>query len=538
MTTSEEDLLHSDASLLGRAARIGRVMAKNGLREFFFERGNDDAVSMQARAHRFKEALEELGPTFAKLGQVLSTRPDLLPAPFIDELSKLQDDVDPLTEAEVVRVMEEELGVPWEDVFATIEETPLAAGSMAQVHRATLENGARVVLKVQRPTASTDILADVELLKIFADKTAERSAFRQVIDAPAIIEHLTDSLKRELDFRHEAANLERMREVLAPFDRLDVPRLYEDFTTARFLVMEEIEGVSIRETEQSPERKEAAKQLLEAYYRQILTEGFFHADPHPGNLMWWNDKLYFLDFGMVGEIVPEVRELLMLMLMALWQEDTSFLADVILQLAGANASAELDAAAFEADLDVVLKQFRGLSLKEIQLGPMLQEITQISIKHNVRLPASMALTGKALAQMQLAAAEMDPELDPFSVAGRYVMRSLTEQFRHRANPRNLYYEAQKVSMRMRRLVEALERLTGARAGPRMQIQFKGTERLEASIQQAGRRLAMAIVAGAAFFGAATTTGDPTVADWVPAASGLLGGGLTLALIVDFLRRRR
>jgi predicted unusual protein kinase regulating ubiquinone biosynthesis (AarF/ABC1/UbiB family) len=536
--TSEEDRFYSDANLLGRAARIGRVTARHGLREFFFERGNTDDESMQVRAHRFKEALEELGPTFAKLGQVLSTRPDLLPQPFIDELAKLQDDVEPLTEAQVVSVMEEELGVPWEDVFASVEEMPLAAGTMAQVHRATLENGARVVFKVQRPTAAHDIIADVELLKIFAEKTAERSAFRQVIDAPAIIEHLTSSLKRELDFRNEAANLERMREVLEPFDHLDVPRLYQDFTTARFLVMEEIEGVSIRETEPSPARKEAAKQLLEAYYRQILTEGFFHADPHPGNLMWWNDKIYFLDFGMVGEIVPEVRELLMLMLMALWQEDTSFLADVILQLAGANASADLDAAAFESDLDQVLKTFKGKSLKDIQLGPMLQEITEISIKHNVRLPASMALTGKALAQMQLAAAEMDPELDPFGVAGHYVMRSLTDQFRHRVNPRNLYYEAQKVSMRVRRLVEALERLTGARAGPRMQIQFTGTERLEASIQQAGRRLAMAIVAGAAFFGAATTSGDPTVADWVPISSGALGGGLTLALIVDFLRRRK
>jgi predicted unusual protein kinase regulating ubiquinone biosynthesis (AarF/ABC1/UbiB family) len=536
--TTEDHILQAEGSLLGRAARIGRVMAKHGLREFFFERHHTDEASLQSRAKQFKSALEELGPTFAKLGQVLSTRPDLLPPAFIDELAKLQDDVQPLTEAEVVTVMEEELGVPWEDVFATVEETPLAAASMAQVHRATLENGARVVFKVQRPTAAESILADVELLKIFAEKTAERSAFRQVIDAPAIIEHLTSALRKELDFRNEAANLERFREVLAPYETLDVPGLYGDFTTPRFLVMEEIQGVNVREAPAGPARKAAARQLLESYYRQILTDGFFHADPHPGNLMWWNDKLYFLDFGMIGEVTPEVRELLLLMLMALWQDDTSFLADVILQLAGANTSADLDAQAFESDLEIVLKQFRGKSLKEIQLGPMLQEITEISIKHDVRLPASMALTGKALAQMQLVAAEMDPELDPFSVAGTYVMRSLTEQFRHRANPRNLYYEAQKVSMRVRRLVESLERLTGARAGPRMQIQFRGTERLEAAIQQAGRRLSMAIVAGASFFGTAITAGDPNVAGWIPVTSGSLGGVLTLALLIDLARRRK
>jgi predicted unusual protein kinase regulating ubiquinone biosynthesis (AarF/ABC1/UbiB family) len=302
--------------------------------------------------------------------------------------------------------------------------------------------------------------------------------------------------------------------------------------------MQEVEGVAIREAPAGEARKAAARQLLEAYYRQILGEGFFHADPHPGNLMWWNDTIYFLDFGMIGEVTAEVRELLLLLLMALWQEDNAFLADVILMLAGANASSDLDPAAFQADLGVVMKQFRGQSLREIQMGPMLQEITEIAIRHDVRLPASMALTGKALAQMQLVAAEMDPELDPFAVAGRYVMRSLTDQFRQRANPRNLYYEATKISVRVRKLVEALERLTGARAGPRMQIQFRGMERLEASIQQAGRRLAMAIVTGAAFFGAATTAGDPNVADWIPVASGTLGAALTLGLIVDFLRKFR
>jgi len=197
-----------EGTLLGRAAQIGRVMARHGLS------GRSGSTGERARA--FREALEELGPTFAKLGQVLSTRPDLLPPEFVEELCLLQDQVPPMSEAEVVAVMEEELGVPWEDVFHSIEPTPIAAGTIAEVHRATLETGEKVVVKVQRPTARRDILQDLGLLERFAEKTKHRPAFRQVFDMPAIIEHLSESLRRELDFRQEARNIQRMRGMLEP----------------------------------------------------------------------------------------------------------------------------------------------------------------------------------------------------------------------------------------------------------------------------------------------------------------------------------
>src|SRR5207253_10594982 len=164
-----------EGRLLGRAVHIGRVMAKYGLRE---QRSDGD---LRDRARNLRHALEELGPTFAKLGQILSTRPDLLPPEFIDELSTLQDQVPPLTEAEVVAVMEEELGVPWEDVFESIDPAPLAAGTIGQVHRARLENGACVVIKVQRPTARDDIMRDLGLLELFAEKAAERPALRDLV---------------------------------------------------------------------------------------------------------------------------------------------------------------------------------------------------------------------------------------------------------------------------------------------------------------------------------------------------------------------
>jgi ubiquinone biosynthesis protein len=530
--------------LLKRATRIGRVMSKYGVRELFQPSAAADPTTAEeeetgrARARQLRAAMDELGPTFAKLGQILSTRPDLLPPAFVEELATLQDRVTPLSEEEVVSVMEEELGVPWEDVFASIDPEPLAAGTIAQVHRATLETGDRVVVKVQRPTARRDIMEDLGLLELFAEKTKDRPAFRQVFDMPAIIEHLSESLRRELDFRQEAHNIERMRQVLEPFPRLDVPHVYHEYSSARLLVMQEVQGGPIRDAPQGPARTEAARQLLESYYRQILTDGFFHADPHPGNLMWWHDRIYFLDFGMVGEVEADVRELLLLLIMAFAQSDLHFLADVTLMLAGEDQRGDIDMTAFENDLEMVLKKYRHLSLREIQLGPILQEITEISIRHEVRLPTSLMLTGKALAQMQLATAELDPELDPFSVAGQFVMKRLTGQIRDRISPQHLFYEAQKLRVRFGRMVEAVERLAGARPGPKLQVLFRGTERLEETIRRTGRRLALAIAGASAFVGAAITAISGNVATWVPITMGAVAGLLLVGLVAELLRRGR
>jgi ubiquinone biosynthesis protein len=534
---TEGEGLQVEGRLLGRAARIGRVLAKQGFQELFTASRPGDEEAVRERARRLRAAMEELGPTFAKMGQILSTRPDLLPLAFVEELSTLQDRVTPLTEQQVVRVMEEELGVPWEDVFDSIDAEPMAAGTIAQVHRATMQDGDRVVVKVQRPTARTDIMQDLGLLELFAEKTASRPAFRQVIDLPTIVEHLSDSLKRELDFRQEAANLERMHGVLASFTRLEVPRVYGEFSTDRLLVMEEVQGIPVREAPEGRARTEAARQLLESYYQQILTDGFFHADPHPGNMMWWNDTIYFLDLGMVGEVDPETRQLMLLLLMAFWREDVEFLSDVVLMLAGEEERADLDIEAFRSEVGDLLARYRGVALKELQLGPMLQEITEMSIRHGVRLPASLALTGKALAQMQLVTAELDPTLDPLSVAGEFMMRGFMDRVRDRLDPKWLFYEGQKFRTRIVRLAEAIERLAGARPGPKLQVHFRGTENLEQQVRRAGRRLSLAMISAGSLIGAAVAS-LAAVPGWVPVVLAIAGGVLAVGLVGDILRRGR
>ena len=232
----------TEGELLGRAAHVAQVFAKYGLGEVL-HRGQDDTI---ARARRLRDALEELGPTFAKLGQILSTRPDLLPAAVVGELASLQDHVAPLSEAEIVAVMEKELRVPWEDVFASIEPDPMASGTIAQVHRASLVGGERVVVKVQRPAAG-DALADLRLLELFAEKAMDRPACVTRSTCPALVEHLVDlaaaRARLPLRGRQPRANAQ----LLEPFDRLDVPRVHRELSSERLLVMEAIEGCPLRD---------------------------------------------------------------------------------------------------------------------------------------------------------------------------------------------------------------------------------------------------------------------------------------------------
>ncbi|HET7236965.1 MAG TPA: AarF/UbiB family protein [Actinomycetota bacterium] len=527
----------TEPRLISRGSKIAAVFAKHGVQDLL-GRGEEGAVGRRRQAKHLRAALEELGPTFAKLGQILSTRPDLLPPEFIEELATLQDNVPPLTERQVVEVMEQELGVPWEDVFETLDPEPLAAGTIAEVHRATLADHTRVVIKVQRPDAREQIEQDLALLELFAEKVSNRPGLKQVVDMEAVFEHLSVSLHRELDFREEAENIARMREVVASFPRLRVPTVYGDYSTSRLLVMQDIGGIPAAAAPDGRPRREAAHQLLESFYKQILVDGFFHADPHPGNLMWQPEEecLYFLDLGMVGEVGADMREHMMLILMAFWQEDVAFLTDVTLMMTGAINRTDLDVDAFQEEIGGLMAKNRGTSLKDIQLGPVLQEMTEIAMRHQVPLPASMTLTAKALAQMQLAAATLDPDIDPFDVAGKFLMRSVFRGMGSKLDPTSLFYQAQRFKVRFQKVVEAIERLIGARPGQKLEVNFRAAT-LETTIRRAGRRLALSLTAGAAILGTALTAVSSNVASWVPPAFGTAAAILTLGLLWDLLRRK-
>lgn len=522
--------------LAARGAHIAAVMAKHGLKGLFGRADEQTATDRRRQqAKRLRTALEELGPTFCKLGQILSTRPDLLSAEYIEELAMLQDNVPPLTEQAVVSITERELGVPWEDVFESVDPTPLAAGTIGQVHRATLANGDRVVIKVQRPTAREEIEQDLALLEIFAEKTRERPALQKVIDVEAVFSQLSSSLRRELDFTQEASNIERMHEILQDFDRLDVPNVHRDLSTARLLVMEEIQGIPIIKAPESLARTQAARQLLESYYKQIMVEGFFHADPHPGNLMWWKERVYFLDFGMVGNLETELRENIMLLLMSFWQEDAEFLTDITLILSRTTDHSDLDISKYQAEISEFMSKYRASSLAEMHVGPILQEMSEISLRHGIPLPASLALTGKALAQVQLATVQLDPTLDPFEVAGKFLTRSLLHGMRSKLNLKTLLYQSQKLKVRVLRTIDRFEQLTGARPGQKLVVNFRANS-LESTVQRAGRQLVLGLIAAASVFASGFTVVSTTVAGWIPIAFGVLATACIVGLIISLIRR--
>ncbi|MDF0676671.1 MAG: AarF/UbiB family protein [Nitrospira sp.] len=528
---------HTPEPHLGRRAiHIATIMAKHGLKELFGQPDQADRSVRRQQAKRLRAALEELGPTFSKLGQVLSTRPDLLPEEYIEELAMLQSHVPPMPEREVVRVAEQELKVPWEDVFESIDPKPLAAGTIAQVHRATLENGDRVVVKVQRPTARADIEQDLALLEIFAQKVGQRQALRQVVNMEAVFKHLSTSLQRELDFRQEIENIGRMETLLTDYDRLAVPSVYQEISTARLLVMEEIQGAPIARAPEGPERIEAARQLLEGFYKQIVVDGFFHADPHPGNLMWWKDRIYMLDFGMVGALDAGLREHLLLMLMALWKEDVVFLSDVTLMMTGSTDRSDLDVPRFQGEIGEVMAKYRKAALAEMQIGPLLQEMSATAFRHGVPLPASLTLAAKALAQVQLATAALDPKLDPYDVAGKFLMRVMIKRMGASLDPKALAYQSQKLKVRAEQVMEAIERLIGARPGQKLVVNFRA-DSLEDMVRRTGRRLTLGLTAAASILASGLTATSETVAGWIPITFGIAACLLAAGLVFDLVRGR-
>ena len=299
--------------------------------------------------------------------------------------------------------------------------------------------------------------------------------------------------------------------------------------------MAEIKGGPIAQAPHGSERKEAARQLLESFYKQVLVDGFFHADPHPGNLKWWKDRIYFLDFGMVGTIGADFRQHMMMLLMALWREDAGFLTDVTLMMTDATDRSDLDVSRLQAEIADVMAKYRSAALAEMQIGPILQEMSEIALRHKLPLPASLTLSAKALAQVQLATADLDPELDPFEVAGRFLMRSTLKSVGSALDPKTIAYQSQKIKVRASRYFEAVERLIGARPGEKLQVNIQASA-LETTIRHAGRQLALGLTAGAAGLATGLTAISSSVAAWVPLAFGVVAAMLTAGLLIDLVRR--
>ncbi|MDX6475216.1 MAG: ubiquinone biosynthesis protein [Gaiellaceae bacterium] len=427
----------ADKGKVKRALELTMVARRTHLLKVLREVGVvGDKPATREGAVRFREALEELGTTFVKLGQLLSSRPDLLPDVYIDELGKLVDDVPALPFAPLREVIEEDIGL---EHFASIDEEPLASASIGQIHAALLKSGREVVVKVRRPGIVEQVALDLDLLRKTAALAEKHSDTAQLLQLNALTDDLEQHLNGELDFLEEAHNAGLIAAVIAEYQEdLFVPEVIQPYVTERVLVMERIHGVKVEDGHGlDPERaRELARTFFRAYIRQITVKGLYHADPHRGNVFLTPDgRLALLDFGLIGRLDDDTRTSLALLLLAIAQNRADDVADLIISLS--LTTTESDEAGFVHDLRRKLPRYQWRPLSGIKTGEGLADLQRLSLQHGIALPTSFALVGKTLSQAESIARTLDPELDPVQMIRGEGWTVMAQEAERRLEPNQL-----------------------------------------------------------------------------------------------------
>jgi len=425
---------------LARLRQISAIVARHGFGELLKRSrlrdrlgiGDGEAapspeVLRQSTAARFRELLAELGPTFIKLGQVLSTRADILPAEYIDELRKLQDSAPPIP-LEVVRTQIQRcLGKPWEEAFATIDEAPLASASIAQVHRATTRGGDQVVVKVQRPDIRGQIETDLDLVYTLARALEAVIEEVGVYTPSGIVEEFDRAIHEELDFENEARNIRAFQEKNRERPHLVIPKVYDELSGGTVLTMQYLQGTKITDvTDAQMNRKELARLIVQESFNQLFEDGLFHADPHPGNLIVLPDKrVGLLDFGLVGRLTPAMRQTLVMLTLAVALRDPDTVARILYRIGIPDTRTNL--AAFRDDIASVLGRYLGKSLEQIEAATLLRDLLDLAVRYHIRIPKEYALLSRASIATEGIIRQLDPGMDIAATALPFVQKVLFGQ---------------------------------------------------------------------------------------------------------------
>lgn len=461
----------------GRYRQILKVLAKYGMADLLEERGSRlvpkgverphaDALPEETRALNLRLALQELGPTFIKFGQVLSTRPDLLPDAYIRELEKLQDKVPPFPFEEARALVEAELGRPLREAFAIFYETPLASASLAQVHEALLPGGEQVVVKIQRAEVQAIIRRDFPILRTLAQVLCSRFEWGRLYDVQGIVAELERSLKAELDFGQERRNMEVMARNLQDFPRIKVPVVYPELSTERLLVMERVFG---RRPTAARKDVALAEEFLRACLRQFAVDGFFHADPHPGNVLVTRDgDLYLVDWGMVGYVDSRSRRGFTKILLSMVGGQGDMTAELFIELGEPGRDFQFH----DYRLDIG-RQVARFNNRGFDIGEALMQIVRIGHRHNLKAQPQLTLMFKALSQIDGIVRSLAPGVDPLDLMEPYLPQTLAQQAAQLMAPLNALnsgLEAAETAMELpRRLNTLLDRLS---SDNRIRIQFE------------------------------------------------------------------
>lgn len=462
-TNTKHPTLRSSArNLLGgkitrhpeRYMEIMHILRKYDLYHIIAELGlvhrheeENDNSSLRSAPHRdeheeghakgLASALEELGPCFIKLGQLLSTRPDLLPASYITALTRLQDTITPVPGDQIARIVESELGAPISDLFQEFSIEPLGTASMAQVHKAVLKDGSEVVVKVQKPGVRHRVEVDIEILHEVARFATRHTPFGKQYGVEQMVRELDQSLSQELDFRQEGENTRLISRQISDFTTLTTPQVYPQHTSRRVLMLSYVHGEHLakvsRKDMDALDTKQIAKELLSAYLKQITIDGVFHCDPHPGNIFLTDDgHLALMDFGMVGRFDSGQKDSIIRLLLAFAERQGDRVADTYLEMV--DIPKGFDRRNFTQDVRSLVSRYHDMSGGRMALGTALLDLTRLAQSHRMPVPSAMTLLGKTMLNLDGTIAVLSPELDPVQLIRDYMLNVMEKRVSAQMSP--------------------------------------------------------------------------------------------------------
>lgn len=498
------------------ARRLGVITVLERAGRILHRQEADDIVHLEP-AVRARRALEELGPTFVKLGQVLATRVDMFPPNWIAEFEKLQSEVPPVSFAELLPDLINALGSSPLDIFEEVDTQPVAAASIAQVHLAKLRDGTEVVLKIRRPGIRLKIEADLRILSNIAHLLESEIPEMRRYQPAQIVAEFTRSLRRELDLALEARNIERFAQNFAGDEIVVIPRVYWEWTSEIMNVQQRIVGIpgnDLGAVEAAGlDRKLLAARGADAVLKMILLDGYFHADPHPGNVFYLpGNRLAMLDFGMVGRLTHDRRNQLVDLLAALARRSEDGMLEVLLEWTG---DASVDDIKLAADVGDLVVNYEDVQLKDIRLGALLQEITMIMREHSLMLPSDLTLLFKALITLEGLGRQLDPEFHMIEHLAPFVERVIRDRY----TPAALFKRGQRNVNELYGFLTGLPRDLGRlirevrRGRFRIDLDLKRLDHFGQQIDRSANRLTMAIMTASLVIGSSivmTVEGGPTL----------------------------
>jgi len=506
---------------LKRYKNIAWLMMKYGRSDLVKAAGLETVLSDESEsenvppeAESLADDLEKLGPTFIKLGQLLSTRADLLPLPYMRALARLQDEVEPFSFEEVESIITSELGVRISKAFSDFDPVPIAAASLGQVHRAAMRDGRSVAVKVQRPGIREQIADDLDAFSEVAQLLDNHTEAGKRYEFRKVLEEFRKTLLKELDYKQEAKNLIVMSENLSDFDSLVIPLPIEDYTTSRVLTMDYIHGQKI--TSLSPLKRididgdELARQLFRGYLRQILVHGFFHSDPHPGNVFLTDDgRIALLDLGMVGRISPGMQEKLLQLLLAISEGRGDEAANILISMG--EATEMFNEREFRRVVGDLVMVHQGAELAQMEVGTIMLEVLRGSGECGIRLPVELTMLGKTFLNLDQVGRTLDPSFDPNTAIREYATELMRERMLKSVSPGNLFSSMLEMKDFAERLPGRVNRILDSLANNQIKVKVDAIDEtlLMEGLQKIANRITLGLVLAALIVGAAMLMSVPT-----------------------------